>query len=65
MWELQPFVTNCIAVLNEDGSHRLVREVVPVASPRGLSDRAAVLECLREPKRVEVQSLYRSKDLTT
>ena len=35
MWELQPFVTNCIAVLNEDGSHRLVREVVPVASPRG------------------------------
>ena len=60
MFELEQFVADCTAVLKENGSHRLVREVVS----RAVSDPAAVLKCLGTPQRAEIQTLYRSKDLT-
>ena len=60
MFELEQFVADCTAVLKENGSHRLVREVVSQA----VSDPAAVLKCLGTPQRAEIQTLYRSKDLT-
>lgn len=46
--------------LKEDASHHAVREVVS----RAVSDPAAVLKALGEPKRGEMQTLYRANDLT-
>ena len=60
MFELELFVADCTAVLKENGSHRLVREVVS----RAVSDPAGALKCLGTPQRAEIQTLYRSKDLT-
>ena len=46
--------------LAADKSHKSVRDVVA----RAVSDPAAVLKELGEPKRAEVQKLYQSSDLT-
>jgi predicted metal-dependent enzyme (double-stranded beta helix superfamily) len=59
-FDLDQFVAECRAARDADPSHRLVREVVA----RAVSDPAAVLQGLGEPKRSEVQPLYRSEKLT-
>ena len=60
MFSLDQFVADCRAAVKEDASHKFVREVVA----RAVSDPAAVLKALGEPKRGEMQTLYRSSDLT-
>jgi predicted metal-dependent enzyme (double-stranded beta helix superfamily) len=60
MFELDQFVIDCRAALKQDASHRAVREVVA----RAVSDPAAVLKAIGEPKRAEMQTLHRSGDLT-
>ena len=60
MFELDQFIADGRAALAADKSHKSVREVVA----RAVSDPAAVLKALGEPKRSEVQKLYHSSDLT-
>lgn len=60
MFELDQFVADCRMALKDDASHKSVREVVS----RAVSDPGAVLTALGEPKRGEMQTLYRANDLT-
>jgi predicted metal-dependent enzyme (double-stranded beta helix superfamily) len=60
MFELDRFIADCCAARAGDNSHRLVREVVSQA----VSDPAAILNALGEPKRGMLQPLYRSAELT-
>jgi predicted metal-dependent enzyme (double-stranded beta helix superfamily) len=60
MFDPQRFVEECIAARAADSSHKAVREVVA----RAVSDPAAVLKGVGEPKRAEVITLYRSPELT-
>ena len=60
MFDLDQFVSDCRAVLKEDASHRLVREVVA----RAVSEPSSVLKRLGEPRQAEIQPLYRSNELT-
>lgn len=60
MFDLDQFVAECRSALREDASPKFVREVVA----RAVSDPAAVLKRLGEPKRAEMQKLYQSDDLT-
>lgn len=60
MFDLEHFVADCQAALASDRAQRHVREVVAGV----VSDPAAVLKALGEPKRAGVHSLYRSNDLT-
>jgi predicted metal-dependent enzyme (double-stranded beta helix superfamily) len=60
MFELDQFIADCRAALAADKSHKGVREVVA----RAVSDPAAVLKALAEPKRSEVRKLRHSSDLT-
>jgi len=60
MFDLDQFVADCRAALVADKSHKGVREVVA----RAVSDPAAVLKGVGEPRRSEVQKLYHSSDLT-
>src|SRR5262252_4040307 len=60
MFELNQFVSDCRAALQQDASHKFAREVVAQA----VSDPGAVLRTLGEPQRAEMQTLYRSNDLT-
>jgi len=59
-FDLDQFIADCRAAHDADPSHKLVREVVA----RAVSDPAAVLKGLGEPKRAEVQKLYHSDTLT-
>ncbi len=60
MFDLEQFTADCRAALAADPSHKLVREVVA----RAVSDPAAVLNGIGEPKRAGVQKLYHAPDLT-
>jgi predicted metal-dependent enzyme (double-stranded beta helix superfamily) len=60
MFDLDQFIADCRAALRERASHAAVREVVA----RAVSDSAAVLKALGEPKRADLQKLYQSSDLT-
>jgi predicted metal-dependent enzyme (double-stranded beta helix superfamily) len=60
MFTLEQFVSDCRTALQQDASHKFVREVVS----RAVSDPAGVLKILGEPKRAEMQTLYRADDLT-
>jgi predicted metal-dependent enzyme (double-stranded beta helix superfamily) len=60
MFDLERFVADCRAGLAQDNSHKSVREVVA----RAVSNPGAVLKALGEPKRAELQTLYRAPDLT-
>src|SRR4029434_3929138 len=60
MFELDQFIADCRAGLAADKSHRNVREVVV----RAVSDQAAILKELGEPKRAAIEKLYHSNDLT-
>ena len=57
---LERFIDDCRQAHAADRSHKAVREVVA----RAVSDPAAVLTMLGEPKRGEVQKLYHSSELT-
>ena len=57
---LERFIDDCRRAHAADRSHKAVREVVA----RAVSDPAAVLKMLGEPKRGEVQKLYHSPTLT-
>ena len=60
MFDLERFIEDCRAAVAEDPSHKAAREVVA----RAVSTPAEILRALGEPKRGEVQSLYRSNELT-
>jgi len=60
MFELDQLIAECRQALKQDASHKLVREIVA----RAVSDTAAVLKGLGEPRRAEIQTLCRSDDLT-
>ena len=60
MFDLDQFIADCRAALAADRSHKLVREVVA----RAVSDPAAVLRALGEPKRAGLHKLYQSTELT-
>src|SRR5438477_8732831 len=59
-FDLDQFISDCRSARDADPSHKLVREVVA----RAVSDHAAVLKELGEPKRAEIQKLYQSDTLT-
>ena len=59
-FNLDQFISDCRSARDADPSHKLVREVVA----RAVSDHAAVLKELGEPKRAEIQKLYQSETLT-
>jgi predicted metal-dependent enzyme (double-stranded beta helix superfamily) len=60
MFDLNYFIAECRAALVADPSHRLVRDAVA----RVVSEPAAVVKGLGEPKRAEIQKLYHASDLT-
>lgn len=60
MFDLDRFIEECRAAVAQDPSHKAVREVVA----RAVSESGAVLAGLGEPRRAEVQKLYRGPDLT-
>jgi predicted metal-dependent enzyme (double-stranded beta helix superfamily) len=60
MFDPDRFIEDCRAAVAEDPSHKAVREVLA----RAVSEPAAVLNGLGEPKRGEATSLYRSNQLT-
>ena len=60
MFDLDKFVSDCCAAVEQDPSHRAAREV----AARAVADPSAVLKGLGEPERAGVTSLYRSDTLT-
>ena len=54
MFEVEKFVADCRAAFAKDPTHKAVREVLASA----VSDPAAVLKGLGEPKRAEIQKLF-------
>jgi len=60
MFDLDQFIADCRTGLAADRSHTNVREVVA----RAVSQPAAVLRGLGEPKRAGLHKLYQSDDLT-
>ena len=60
MFDLDQFIADCRAAVAEDASHKLAREVVA----RAVSDSAAVLKAIGEPRLGSVEALYRGDDLT-
>ena len=59
-FDLDQFISDCRSAIRLDASPKFVREVVA----RAVSDPAAVLNALGEPKQGEIKPLYRSNDLT-
>jgi predicted metal-dependent enzyme (double-stranded beta helix superfamily) len=60
MFDLDRFIEGCRAAVAADRSHKGAREVVA----RAVSDPAAVLAGLGEPRRAGLEPLYRADDLT-
>jgi predicted metal-dependent enzyme (double-stranded beta helix superfamily) len=60
VFDLDRFIEDCRAAVREDPTHKAVREIVA----RAVSDPAAVIAGLGEPRRAEVQKLYNAPDLT-
>jgi predicted metal-dependent enzyme (double-stranded beta helix superfamily) len=60
MFELDQLVTDCRAALKEGMPQKAVQEVVA----RAVSNPREVLLALGEPQKAEMQTLYRSDDLT-
>ncbi len=60
MFEVERFIEECCAARAADASHKSVREVLQ----RAVSEPAAVLRGLGEPKRAEITRLYHSDALT-
>ena len=59
-FELPRFVADCRSALLEDKPERAIREAVA----RAVSNPGALLNALGEPRRAELQKLYRAADLT-
>jgi len=59
-FDLDQFISDCRDAIRQDASFKFVREVVA----RAVSDPWAVLHELGEPKRGEINPLYRSDSLT-
>ena len=60
MFEAERFVADCRAAFAEDRTHKAVHEVLA----RAVSDPAAVLKGLGEPRRAEIKELFQSDALT-
>lgn len=60
MFETDRFVADCRAAFAKDPTHKPIREVLA----RAVSDPAAVLKGLGEPRRAEIQELFHSDALT-
>jgi predicted metal-dependent enzyme (double-stranded beta helix superfamily) len=60
MFDLFQFVADCRDALTADKSHKYVREVVA----RAVSDPAAVIAALGEPRLAGLHKLYQSENLT-
>lgn len=60
MFDLDQFIADCEAAVATDGGQRGVRE----AMARVVSDRAALIARLGEPKRAGIELLHRSKTVT-
>ena len=60
MFDLDRLIADCHEAVVADPSHKGVREVLA----RAVSDPAAVVTGLGEPRRAEVQRLYSSEELT-
>ena len=59
-FDLNRFIEDCRAGLQEDRSPRAVREVVA----RAVAEPQAVLRTLGEPKRARIDTLHHSRELT-
>jgi len=59
-FDLDQFIADCRAARREDRSPRAVREVVA----RAVSEPAAMIEALGEPKRARIERLHHSSELT-
>src|SRR5579871_3044957 len=60
MFELDQFVSDCRTALRQDRPQQAVQEVVR----RAVATPGDMLKALGEPKRAEMQTLYRADDLT-
>jgi predicted metal-dependent enzyme (double-stranded beta helix superfamily) len=60
MFQLDQFVSDCRAALKEGMPQNAMQEVVA----RAVSNPSEILQALGEPKKAEMQTLYRSDDLT-
>lgn len=60
MFELERFIAECRGALRQEPSQNSIREVVA----RAVSDPSSVLNGLGEPQRGDMQTLYRSDELT-
>jgi predicted metal-dependent enzyme (double-stranded beta helix superfamily) len=60
MFDLDRFIEDCRAAVRDDPTHKAAREVVK----RAVSDPAAVLAGIGEPKRAGVEAIYRGDDIT-
>ena len=60
MFDQEQFVEDCRAALAEDSGHKAVREVVA----RAVSDPAAVISGLGEPKAGGVEKIHNTDELT-
>ncbi len=60
MFDVERFTEDCRVALAEDPGTKAVREV----ARRAVSDPAAVVKALGEPKRAELQKLHHTPDLT-
>ena len=60
MFDLEKFLSDCCDAVEQDPSHRAVREVAAQA----VADPSAVLNGLGEPQRAGVTALYQSDKLT-
>jgi predicted metal-dependent enzyme (double-stranded beta helix superfamily) len=60
MFDLEQFIAGCREAVTRDSSHKAVREVVA----RAVSEPAAVVEALGEPRFAGVDVLYRGDDVT-
>ena len=60
MFDLEQFIAGCRDAVTRDSSHKAVREVVA----RAVSDPAAVVQALGEPRFAGVDVLYRGDDMT-
>jgi predicted metal-dependent enzyme (double-stranded beta helix superfamily) len=60
LFDLEQFISDCVAARAEDASHKAVREVLA----RAVSSPSAVLEGVGPPTRAALNALYRSPELT-
>jgi predicted metal-dependent enzyme (double-stranded beta helix superfamily) len=60
MFELDRFIADCRQAVRDDPSHKAAREVLA----RAISDPAAILSALGEPREAGVAPLYKSPELT-